>query len=87
MRKVDLRKLLHRVETVPIGSPELDSEFESAFRSVPSRVTRSIDAAARLIETELPSWWWNRGQSGVEALIPAIDAYHSPIEGGDGIGA
>jgi hypothetical protein len=53
MRKVDLRKLLHRVETAPIGSPELDSEFESTFRSVPSHVTRSIDAAARLIETEL----------------------------------
>jgi len=61
MRKVDLRKLLHRVETVPIGSPELDSEFESTFRSVPSHVTRSIDAAARLIETELPGWWWNCG--------------------------
>src|SRR5262245_17636553 len=59
LRKVDLRKLLHRVETAPIGSPELDSEFESTFRSVPSHVTRSIDAATRLIETELPGWWWN----------------------------
>jgi hypothetical protein len=28
MRKVDLRKLLHRVESAPIGSPELDSEFD-----------------------------------------------------------
>jgi hypothetical protein len=27
MRKVDLRKLLHQVETAPSGSPELDSEF------------------------------------------------------------
>ena len=35
--------------------------FESTFRSVPSHVTRSIDAAARLIETELPGWWWNCG--------------------------
>src|SRR5262249_14194311 len=26
-------------------------------------------------------------ESGVEALVPAIDACHSPIEGGDGIGA
>jgi hypothetical protein len=26
---MDLRKLLHRVETAHIGSPELDSEFES----------------------------------------------------------
>src|SRR5437870_7965259 len=67
MRKVDLRKLLHRVETVPLGSPELDSEFESAFRSVPSRVTRSIDAAARLIETELPGWWWNCGHCALRS--------------------
>jgi Fe-S-cluster formation regulator IscX/YfhJ len=27
MRKVDLRKLLHQVETALSGSPELDSEF------------------------------------------------------------
>jgi hypothetical protein len=47
IRKVDLRKLLHRVETAPIGSPELDSEFESTFCSVPSHVTRSIDAATK----------------------------------------
>ena len=59
--KVDLRKLLHQVETAPIGSPELDGAFESTFRSVPPHVTRSIDAAARLIETELPGWWWNCG--------------------------
>src|SRR6266566_8507887 len=74
MRKVDLRKLLHRVETAPIGSPELDSEFESTFRSVPSHVTRSIDAAARLIETELPGWWWNCGhcalRNGASLYVP-----------------
>ena len=51
---MDLRKLLYRVEIAPVGSPELDSEFESTFRSVTPHVTRSIDAAARLIETELP---------------------------------
>jgi hypothetical protein len=27
MRKVDVRRLLHQVETAPSGSPELDSEF------------------------------------------------------------
>jgi len=55
MRKVDLRKLLHQVETAPGGSPELDSEFESTFRSVPPHVTRSIDAAVeqRGLETSL----------------------------------
>jgi hypothetical protein len=74
MRKVDLRKLLHRVETAPNGSPELDGEFESTFRSVPSHVTRSIDAAAQLIETELPGWWWNCGhcahRNGASLYVP-----------------
>jgi hypothetical protein len=74
IRKVDLRKLLHRVETAPIGSPELDSEFESTFCSVPSHVTRSIDAATRLVETELPGWWWNCGhcalRNGASLYVP-----------------
>ena len=71
---MDLRKLLHQVETAPSGSPELDSAFESTFRSVPSHVTRSIDAAARLIETELPGWWWNCGhcalRNGASLYVP-----------------
>jgi hypothetical protein len=71
---VDLRKLLQQVEKAPIGSPELDSEFESTFRSVPPNVTRSIDAAARLIETELPGWWWNCGhcalRNGASLYVP-----------------
>jgi hypothetical protein len=71
---VDLRKLLHRVETAATGSPELDSEFESVFRSVPPHVTRSIDAAARLIEAELPGWWWNCGhcalRNGASLYVP-----------------
>jgi hypothetical protein len=74
MRKVDLRKLLHRVEIASVGSPELDSEFESTFPSVPSHVTRSIDAAAQLIESELPGWWWNCGhcalRSGASLYVP-----------------
>jgi hypothetical protein len=60
-KKVDLRKLLQKVETARIGSPELDSEFVSTFRSAPPNVTRSIDAAVWLIEAELPGWWWNCG--------------------------
>ena len=71
---MDLRKLLHRVETASSGSFELDSEFESTFRSVPPNVTRSIDAAARLIETELPGWWWNCGhcalRNGASLYVP-----------------
>jgi ABC-type uncharacterized transport system substrate-binding protein len=43
------------------GTPELDSELLSAFPSAPLDVTRSIDAVARLIESELPGWWWTCG--------------------------
>jgi hypothetical protein len=71
---VDLRKLLQKVDAAPSGSPELDSEFESTFRSVPPWVTRSIDAAAWLIETELPGWWWNCGhcalRNGASLYVP-----------------
>ena len=85
MRKVDLRKLLHRVETAAIGSPVLDNEFESTFRSVPSHVTRSIDAAARLIETELPGWWWNCGygavRNGASLYIPGSSQIRANLPG------
>jgi len=74
LRKVDLRKLLQKVEAASSGSPELDSEFESTFRSAPPCVTRSIDAAAWLIETEFPGWLWNCRHSalrnGASLLVP-----------------
>ena len=70
----DLRKLLQKVEAAPSGSPELDSEFEGTFRSALPCVTRSIDAAAWLIETEFPGWWWNCGhgalRNGASLLVP-----------------
>ena len=73
-KKVDLRKLLQKVETAHIGSPELDSEFMSTFRSAPPNVTHSIDAAVKLIETELPGWWWNCGhcarRNGASLYVP-----------------
>ena len=82
---MDLRKLLHRVETAATGSPELDSEFESAFRSVPPQVTRSIDAAARLIEAELPGWWWNCGhcalRNGASLYVPGSSQIHVEYPG------
>ena len=31
----------------------------------PPYVTRSIDAAACMIETELPGWWWNCGHGAL----------------------
>jgi hypothetical protein len=71
---VDLRKLLQKVEAVPSGSPELDSEFASTFRLAPPHVTRSIDAATWLIETELPGWCWNCGhcalRNGASLYVP-----------------
>jgi hypothetical protein len=74
LRKVDLRKLLQKVEAASSGSSELDREFESTFRSVPPGVTRSMDAAAWLIETELPGWWWNCGhcalRNGASLYVP-----------------
>jgi hypothetical protein len=37
-------------------------------------VTRSIDAAARLIEAEFPGWWWNCGhcalRNGASLYVP-----------------
>jgi hypothetical protein len=58
---MDLRELLQEVEAAPNGTTELDSEFASVFPSAPRNVTRSIDAAVRLIENELPGWWWTCG--------------------------
>ena len=69
-----MRKLLQKVEAAPSGSPELDSEFESTFSSTPPYVTRSIDAAGWLIETELPGWWWDCGhvalRNGASLYVP-----------------
>jgi len=75
--KVDLRnlrELLKKVETASAGSPELDRDFVKAFRSAPPNVTCSIDAAVRLIETELSGWWWNCGycaaRNGASLYVP-----------------
>src|SRR6516165_2414408 len=51
---MDLGELLRKVETARSGTAELDSSFASVFPSAPRKVTRSIDAAVRLIEIELP---------------------------------
>jgi hypothetical protein len=59
--KMDLEELLRKVETAPSGTAELDSCFASVFPSASRKVTRSIDAAVRLIEIELPGWWWTCG--------------------------
>jgi hypothetical protein len=82
---VDLRKLLQKVETAPVGSTELDNEFVSKFRSAPPNVTRSIDAAVQLIETELPGWWWNCGycalRNGASLYVPGSSRIRANFPG------
>jgi hypothetical protein len=82
---VDLRKLLQKVETACVGSPELDSEFVGTFHSAPPNVTRSIDAAVRLIETELPGWWWNCGycelRNGASLYAPGSSRIRASFPG------
>ena len=58
---MDPETLLQKIETVSQGTPKLDRDFATVFPSAPPNVTRSIDAAARLIERELPGWWWTCG--------------------------
>ena len=85
MKKVDLRKLLQKVETAPVSSRELDSEFVSTFRSAPSNVTRSIDAAVQLIETDLRGWWWNCGycevRNGASLYVPGSSRIRAKLPG------
>lgn len=58
--KVDeFEGLLRKVEAVSEGTAELDRDFATVFASAPPGVTRSIDCAVGLIETELPGWWWS----------------------------
>ena len=82
---MDLRKLLQKVETAPVGSPELDSEFVCTFRSAPSNVTRSIDAAVQLIETDLRGWWWNsdiaKFRNGASLYVPGSSRIRANFPG------
>jgi hypothetical protein len=85
---VDLRKLLQKVESARVGSPELDNEFVSTFRSAPPNVTRSIDAAIRLIQAELPGWWWNCGscehKNGASLYVPGSSRIRGNVPGMNG---
>ena len=58
---MNLEQLLKNVEAATKGSLELDSEFARAFPISPPNLTNSIDAVVRLIEAELPGWWWSCG--------------------------
>jgi hypothetical protein len=90
---VNLRKLLQKVETASAGSPELDDDFLGTFPSAPPNVSRSIDAAVQLVESELPGWWWNCGncalRNGASLYVPGssripstfIDAKMIPDQG------
>jgi hypothetical protein len=76
---MDLEELLQKVETIPRGTPELDGEFASVFPSAPLDVTSSIDAAIRLIESELPGWWWTCGyctlSNDASLYVPGSDEF------------
>ena len=61
VRSQNLKKLLRKVEVSAEGSPELEREIARVFPSAPADVSRSIDALVKLIETELPGWWWTCG--------------------------
>ena len=82
---MNLRKLLQKVETARVGSPELDREFVSTFHTAPPNVTRSIDAAVRLIEAELPGWWWNCGycelRNGASLYVPGSSRIRANFPG------
>ena len=74
-RIADLRALLRNVETAAEGSPDVDREFARIFPTAPRNVSRSIDALVRLIETELPGWWWTFGYctlSNDASLYPPV---------------
>jgi len=60
-RKMELEKLLQKIEAAAYGSADLDSEVMKLFPSSPPDVTSSIDAVIQLIEAELPGWWWTCG--------------------------
>src|SRR5215469_1366762 len=76
---MNLGELLRKVETACTGTAELDSSFASVFRSAPPKVTRSIDAAVRLIEIELPGWWWTCGycmlSNDASLYVPGSDRF------------
>lgn len=58
---MSMKQLLKKVETARAGSPRLDREIAKIFPSAPANVSASIDAVTRLIEAELPGWWWTCG--------------------------
>jgi hypothetical protein len=82
-----LKTLLQKLEETSDGSRELDVEIKKVFPSAPDNVTRSIDAVARLIETELPGWWWWCGhcKASDDASLypPGCSRYRSTV-GPDG---
>jgi hypothetical protein len=58
---MDAEELLKKVEAAPQGTTELDEEFAKLYPTAPRDVTRSIDAAVGLVESEFPGWWWTCG--------------------------
>jgi hypothetical protein len=82
----DLEQLLQKVEAAPEGTPELDREFAEIFSKAPPDVSTSIDAVVRLIENELPGWWWTFGycifSNDASLYVPGANAF--PCSNGSG---
>jgi len=75
----DLEQLLRKVEAASEGTPELDGEFAKIFSKAPPNVSTSIDAVARLFESELPGWWWTCGycalSNDASLYVPAANGF------------
>jgi hypothetical protein len=76
---MDLEALSQKIEVISQGTPQLDRDFATVFPSAPPNVTCSIDAAARLIESELPGWWWTCGyctlSSDASLYVPGANRF------------
>ncbi|CAN7612608.1 hypothetical protein LJR235_004536 [Pararhizobium sp. LjRoot235] len=76
----DLRKLRQKINTAPEGNDDIDNDIRRVYYAVmtdrsptsadilpPGSPSRSLDAAAFVVEKLLREGWWTLGNSGVDA--------------------
>jgi hypothetical protein len=76
----DLRKLRQKINTAPEGNDDIDNDIRRVYYAVmtdrsptsadilpPGSPSRSLDAAAFIVEKLLREGWWTLGNSGVNA--------------------
>jgi len=77
-----LHNLLQKVNSTPVDSAELDKDIIAAFPTAFDGITKSIDAIVRLIETELPGWWWQCGCASLSSdAAPAARQGSANLDG------